>query len=221
MKKSISCFIFIFILITGLATTGSAASQEKPPIASAEKGGSLPAGTKINAVFTKPVEAKKAKQGDQLTAKVTQALAPDGSVAAPRGSKLIGHVTEASSSGGYKIGFAFDKIVIGGQETPLQATIQAISPPGDPSSGFTSNQGMVGSAQNMDTPGGPGRYGTGVATSNNVGNTFAIDPRASGALNMKGVTLIPTEVGGVLSSDNRNIKFERDSLVLLSVQPSK
>jgi hypothetical protein len=73
----------------------------------------------------------------------------------------------------------------------------------------------------MDMPGGPGRYGTGVATSNNVGNTFAIDPRVSGALNMKGVTLTSTDGGGLLSSDGRNIKFERDSLVLLSVQQSK
>lgn len=208
MKRSVSLSLSI------LLSAGAAIGQTSAP---ANDSSPVPSGAKINATFTKPVEAKKAKQGDEFTAKVTQDVVADGKVVITKGSKIIGHVTEAASSGEYKLGLSFDKVISKGKDIPLHAAIQAITTPPDGAS-FTTNQGLVGTAQNMDTAGGANRYNTGIVGSNNPAGPYILDPNASGALNMAGVKLVPAANGGTLLSTNKNIKFERDSLVLLVEQ---
>ena len=48
----------------------------------------------MNASLSQPVDARKNKPGDQVTAKTTEATKSEGRVVIPRGTKLIGHVTE-------------------------------------------------------------------------------------------------------------------------------
>ena len=94
----------------------------------------LASGTTLQAALTKPVDAKKAKPGDQVTAKLTQDVKSNGHVVLHKGSKLVGHVTEAQGrSKGQaesKLGIVFDKAQLkGGEESSLNATIQALAPP--------------------------------------------------------------------------------------------
>jgi hypothetical protein len=48
--------------------------------------------------LSKSVDARHCKPGDELTARVTQDVKSDGKVVIAKGSKLVGHVTEAKAN---------------------------------------------------------------------------------------------------------------------------
>jgi len=86
--------------------------------------------SEISATLVKPVDARKAKPGDPVTAKTDRdAKASDGTII-KRGSTLVGHVTQASSVSGSAestLGIMFDKAVSkDGHELPLNSSIRAI-----------------------------------------------------------------------------------------------
>ncbi len=121
---------------TSSGTQGSASAQAGVQTSAStgdiNNSAQLAPGTTIAATLVKPVDAKKAKQGDEVTAKSAQNVVSNGSVVIPRGTKLVGHVTDAKpkdkGESQSSIGIAFDKAVLkNGQEMPLQATIRAIS----------------------------------------------------------------------------------------------
>ena len=94
--------------------------------------GSLAAGTTIPATLSKPVDARKAKPGDEITAKTTQDVRGESGVVIPRGSHLVGHVTnaQAKAKGDSEsaLGIAFDHAVLrNGQQVPLNASIRALA----------------------------------------------------------------------------------------------
>ncbi len=94
----------------------------------------LSSGTTMQTELTKSLDTRKAKAGDEVTARVTQDVKSDGKVVVPRGSKLIGHVTEASARGNgnseSRLGIAFDRAVLkNGQEVALGVIVQALAPP--------------------------------------------------------------------------------------------
>jgi hypothetical protein len=89
-------------------------------------------GTTMNATLTHPVDAKKNKAGDEVTAKTTEAVRSDGRVIIPKGSTLKGHVTQASARGEGQsesaLGITFDRVVMSdGREMPMNFTVRAIS----------------------------------------------------------------------------------------------
>jgi len=94
----------------------------------------LASGTTLHAALTKPVDAKKARPGDQVTAKLTQDVKSNGHVVLHKGSKLLGHVTEAQARGKgqaeSKLGIVFDKAQLkGGEDASINAVVQALAPP--------------------------------------------------------------------------------------------
>lgn len=94
----------------------------------------LASGTTLQAALTKPVDAKKAKPGDQVTAQLTEDVKSNGHVVLHKGSKLMGHVTEAQARGKgqseSKLGIVFDNAQLkDGEEASLNAVIQALAPP--------------------------------------------------------------------------------------------
>src|SRR5258708_20833575 len=102
------------------STSGNASAQAGPNSAN------LAQGTTMNAVLTKPVDCKKSKPGDKVEGKTTENTKSDGQVVIPKGSKLVGHVTDAKARGKGEsqssLGFVFDKAILrNGQEVPLNA----------------------------------------------------------------------------------------------------
>jgi hypothetical protein len=98
----------------------------------------LAQGTELNATLSKPVDARKAKVGDEVTATLNQDIKSDGQVAVRKGAKLIGHVAtaqplsrdngSAGADGASKLGIVFDKAVLSdGREVPLNASVQALA----------------------------------------------------------------------------------------------
>ena len=139
--------------------------------------GALSSGTTLQAELTKSIDAKKAKQGDEVTAKLTQDVKGSGRVVLHKGTKLVGHVTEAQAkskeSGESKLGIAFDKAVLkGGEEMAFTGVIQALAPPVQGSLAATTNDaGSVGTGMGS---------GSGTAMGGGRGNGGGLAPMGGG-----------------------------------------
>lgn len=140
--------------------------------------GTLSSGTTLQAELTKSLDAKKAKQGDEVTAKLTQDVKGSGQVVLHKGTKLVGHVTEAQAktkdNGESKLGIAFDKAVLkGGQEMAFTGVIQALAAPVQGSlSAAADDGGNLGAGMGSGTGSsmGGGRSGGGIAPIGGGGN---------------------------------------------------
>jgi hypothetical protein len=93
---------------------------------------SLASGSSLNAELSQPVDAKKNKPGDTITARTTESTKSNGKVLIPRGTKLVGHVTEAKArtkgESESALGIVFDKAILkNGQEIPLNVSVQALA----------------------------------------------------------------------------------------------
>ncbi len=89
-------------------------------------------GTTIQAVLAKPLDSRKSKVGDEVVAKATQDVKSNGQVVIPKGTRLLGHVTEAKAKAkgesSSALGIAFDKAVLkDGRDLPLPLSIQALA----------------------------------------------------------------------------------------------
>jgi hypothetical protein len=107
----------------------------------------LPTGAPIMAELTKTIDAKKAKQGEAVTARVTENTKDNGKVLIPQGAKLEGHVTQASArskGASYSsVGIVFDKAVLKhGEEIPLNANVEALAAPSEAAETNSSSAGM-------------------------------------------------------------------------------
>jgi hypothetical protein len=93
--------------------------------------------SEMNATLSKPVDARNAKPGDTVTATSDRDAEASDGTHIKRGSKLVGHVTQArpldksasgSAEAGSMLSIVFDKAILrDGREVPLNATIQAVS----------------------------------------------------------------------------------------------
>lgn len=155
----------------------------------------LSSGTAMQAELTKSIDAKKAKPGDQVTAKLTQDVKENGKVVLHKGSKLRGHVTEAQAkskeNAESKLGVVFDKAELkGGQEVAFNGVIQALAPPVSGSLSLAGDEGSnagpaMGGSPSPAMGGGARGGGTlGAATgavSPAVGSTVGAVDRTAGS----------------------------------------
>src|SRR5712664_2994350 len=112
---------------SGNASAASAASAQN-----GQANASLASGTAFNAELSSPSDSKKCKPGDPVNAHTTEAAKSEGKTVIPKGSKLVGHVTQASArakgESESSLGIVFDKAILrNGQEIPLNVAIQAIA----------------------------------------------------------------------------------------------
>lgn len=161
--------------------------------------GQLASGSMIYAELSKSIDAKKAKQGDEVTAKAQQAVLSQGKVLIPKGAKLVGHVTTVKphekDQPQSELGIAFDHAVLkDGTQVPLgTVAIQAIAPPQASASLAGGNDNMGGGTSGMPSSnnagmgypsGGAGRMGSG----NNGGTVGQVGSTVGGVANTAGNT---------------------------------
>ena len=114
---------------SGASAQGSAAGAAHADDTSAN----LASGSSVNAVLTKPVDSRHTKPGDPVAARTTQNARTEGGTSIPKGSTLMGHVSDAHSAAegqaGSSVGLVFDKAVTqDGHEIPLRNVgIQAVA----------------------------------------------------------------------------------------------
>jgi hypothetical protein len=203
--------------------SGSKSSSNSP----AANGGSaaLSSGTTLQAELSKGLDCKKAKPGDEVSAKLTQDVKEDGKVVLHKGSHLVGHVTEAQArskdNAESKLGIVFDKAVLkGGQELAFNGAIQALAPPAQNSLSAAADESanMAGSGMarggNMGGSRGGGPLGGAVGSVNNtvgaaasgVGNTAgSVTGSATGAVGGTVNNTAGTAVNGAINSTSHGI----------------
>ena len=200
-------------------------------------------GTVIPVELTKGIDAKKAKSGNAVEAKVTQDLkAENGEVIVPRDTKVVGHVTEAQPRNKEQkesqVGIAFGRAVIkNGGDISVPMSIQAIIASSGPSNNSTSaSAGPAAQAPSpggMSPGGGGGRMGNGTpppSTSPTPGemptgggsvNTShpPITAQTQGVVGISNLKLSTTDatLGSVVSLEKSNVKLDSGTLMLLRV----
>ena len=110
----------------GTGTTQVNGGNNAAPSASPVQSGSL-----IYAELAKSVDSKKVKVGDEVQAKATQGVLSQGKVVIPKGSKILGKVTQVSAKGSdqqpSQLGINFDHAVLkDGTQVPLSVSLQAL-----------------------------------------------------------------------------------------------
>ena len=136
----------------------------------------------VTGELTGKLDSKTAKAGDSVVLKTTEnATMADGTVI-PKGSKIMGHITEAqpfvANSDNGRLTLQFDQAEIkGGQTVPIKSALQTVSPAGAPIA--DADSGMPASGGGSPMPSG-GSSPTPTAGSNgSVARTAPASPSAS------------------------------------------
>jgi hypothetical protein len=227
-------------LTAGLLTALSLAQNAAPPNGGSQSQNTvqLAPGTIIRVELAKTIDAKKAKVGDEVIAKTMDDFRSDkNEVLAPRGSKVVGHVAEASPhehDSASMLGIVFDKMIMkNGAEIPLKASIQAIGWPQSNTAAANQPGGYPGSpAPSMgnagNTPGMPGRGGAAPGAANGAPSTpegtdatggyGQLTPKDQGVVGMSGVSLSAGAAqDSLVSSPKHNVKLDSGTQMILRV----
>ncbi len=140
-----------------LNTSGSATAQAGRTTASAEQA------TNVSAQLTKSIDSKHAKVGDEVIAKTTQKATLADGTKLPKGSRLIGHVTEVHAKSRAQhdgqLAFSFDHALLrNGREVPIHALMESVAAPVPPAiSDDAMGEGNMGAGPVMAGGGGATR----------------------------------------------------------------
>ena len=138
----------------------------------------------VTGALEKKIDTKDAKAGDPIVVKTTEDATMAGGTVIPKGSLIIGHVTEVQAHSkenpNAKLTIQFDQAEIkGGQTLPIRTVLESVAPP--PTTVHptdTMNSGMGGAP--MAAPGTTGNSGT-MAGSPGGSSAPAGAPAAGGA----------------------------------------
>src|SRR5712671_3558297 len=185
---------FFCLSAAAQAQTGAQAGAQSSSQTSVQVGqenASLASGTALNAALNSSIDSKKCKSGDAVNAHTTEAVKSEGKTVIPKGSKVVGHVTQdaarAKGESESALGIVFDKAILkNGQEIPLNVAIQAIA---------SAQSGASAAGSDMDTMGGMGASAAGSGMAGGRGALGGVTSAAGGAVGT--VTNTAANVGGV------------------------
>src|SRR5260221_1095182 len=152
-------------------SSAEAASQAnasgKHGSARAASASQLQSGSTVQAELTKPVDVRKNKPGDEVIAKTTEDVKSDGKVVLPKGSRIVGKVTQAQARGKgqdeSQLGIAFDHAILkDGSQMPVSFAIQAVASSESAASAAVADDSamMGGNAGGMARGSGSGAVGS-------------------------------------------------------------
>jgi hypothetical protein len=176
---------------TQAQASGNASASTSASAQNGQVNGSLATGSAFNAALSSPIDSKKCKPGDAVTAHTTEAAKSEGKTVIPKGSKLVGHVTQASArakgESESSLGIVFDKAILkNGQEIPLNVAIQALA---------SAQSNVSAAGADADAFGGVGASGGGSGVAGGRGALGGVTSTAGGAVGA--VTNTAANVGGV------------------------
>jgi len=176
---------------TGSNDTSATASQANRSI-------NIQSDTHVAGQLQDTLDSRKAKVGDQVVLKTTQAIKSDRHVVVDKGARLLGHVTSVeqttSANGQSQIGLLFDRLESGSLRVSITATISSITQPATHSQ--ASQDDMFGSDTNTMTS------SRSTATTQRSGGSQGGGGLLGGLTNTAGgvVNTTTSAVGGVASS---------------------
>jgi hypothetical protein len=210
--KTAQLFAAALVTLSGLAMLAQQADASAQQDASAAQAS---AQTTSNVVEMRPVngelvnklDAKSAKAGDQVVVKTTESVKTADGVVIPKGSRLVGSVTEVQAHGADSadshVGIRFDHAELkGGQTLAIQSEIRSLSLPvsamssgsmgGDASLGTMGGGspmgggGAMGGGARGGTAGGPAGGALGGAANTAGRTTGTLDPAVNGTAQASG-----------------------------------
>jgi len=229
--------MFLADVIFAAMTQSLAVSQTAKGAASASLR-QIADGGAIVAELAKSVNARKAKANDKIESRVTMDLLWHDKVVIPRGTKIVGRVTDARARTKdvpeSTVKIAFDRIVWGGgREVPLKATIQALGAPMHTSAPDVSDVDFAGETGSRSDRAGPSEMtrirtdalrrasvGRSVEESDSSGpdkNGPSLGPFSQGVIGMKGITLSNTAQDSAISSTSENVHLSSGTQLVLHV----
>ncbi len=141
------------------AKSGTSAAAVAKANNNAAGAAQIQSGSIIYANLDKSVDARKAKVGDPVIAKVEQSVLSKGKIVAPKGARILGRVTQvqarSKNQSQSQLGIVFDRVVLkDGSQIPVSFSIQAIGS-GNLSAGLVqdADSSMAGSISNAGMPG--------------------------------------------------------------------
>jgi hypothetical protein len=233
---SLACALVAYAQKAETGATGEAGNQTAASINQGSKSIKLESGTRLAAELQNTIDVRKARVGDQVMLKTTQAIKSNGRTIVGKGARLVGHVTEvvqkSKDNTESRIGILFDRVERGSLELPISATITSIT---SARVGARTNDDDLfssdGSASSSARSSGSGRSSSGSAlggvgsvvnsttsTGGPVGGTTsAVGSTVNSTTNVVGNTA--TSVGGSLSgihiSESSNTSVEDSSILSL------
>ena len=172
-------------------------------------------GTIISAELSKTVDVKKVKVGDKIEAKTAVDLLSDGQVIIPKGSKITGHISDAKArskdSKDSMVGIVFDQLSgKDGGELTIQVAIQAIGPPVENASSYSSMRGGPIGSSGASMPS--------AAPQSSGSSGGSLNPSSQGVVGLRGLSLSNSGQSSVISSSNENVHLESGTQLILRIQ---
>ncbi len=123
--------IISIVLACSILGFGQMEKGKKAPLADSGDRVSLMSGTNLDAQLQKTVDVNNAKVGDEVVLKITKSIKQNGEVVIPKGTELIGRVTEVQrrtkENSTSKLGMVFDRIQGRALSAPFSASIVSIT----------------------------------------------------------------------------------------------
>ncbi len=232
-----------------VSQTNARAGGQSSASARQGEGLEIAAGTRLAAQLQQTLDVRKARVGDEVILKTTEAVKANGRTVVKRGAKLFGRVTEvrqrAQGAASSRIGLVFDRLESGSLASPIGVTIAAVTQTsaraeagGDDEfgAGGTASQGGaggVGASQSGGLLGGVGNTVGGVAgtATGAVGQTVGTTTGAVGGAardigqRVRGLRIEQSagaEASGssTLSLNGGNLRLEKNTTFHLVVNES-
>lgn len=151
----------------------------------------LKSGTNLEAQLESVLDVKRSKPGDTVILKTTKAVKQNGEIIVPKGTRLIGRVTEVQQktkqSAMSRLGVVFERLEGKNLNAPVSATIVSITrATANASLGDTLNTDLTGGSTSSGTVsrGGSGGGGGGLlgGVTNTVGGVLNTTANAAGSV---------------------------------------
>jgi hypothetical protein len=119
-------------LAQGQNTNSAVNGNSKTAVSKDGKTIELQSGAQLVAQLQNTLDVGKAKEGDEVIFKTTQAIQSNGEVVVKKGATLIGHITEVQKKSKEhnqsSLNMVFDRLETGALSMPISATITSITP---------------------------------------------------------------------------------------------
>lgn len=131
LSLTLACAVAAYAQQAESRASAEASNQTSAAMNQAGQSINLESGTRLAGELQNTIDVRKAKVGDQVILKTTQAIKSGGRTVVGKGSRLVGHVTEVAQktkgNGESRIGILFDRLEQGSLAMPIAATISSVT----------------------------------------------------------------------------------------------
>ena len=186
---------------SGAQASGNGMASTSGTANAGNNSASISNGSKIDATLATSLDAKRSKPGDEVEARAAEDVKQDGKVVLKKGTRLVGHVTQAQARAKgqtqSQLGIVFDHAVLkNGQEMPFSASIQALASAQSAASASTGD--ITASGAGMGAAQGSARGSGGLA--GGVASTATSTAAATSGTVMNTASSVPSAAGGTMNT---------------------